>query len=89
MAYIKLQAMTARSVTPSDTANINTTADAVTPNQNFGCTLYVGTGGTLRVTTVGGDDVTFQNIVSGTFLPVQVVKVWQAGTSALNILALW
>jgi hypothetical protein len=51
--------------------------------------LYVGTGGTLKVTTAGGDDVTFTGIVAGTFVPVQVVKVWATGTSASNIIALW
>lgn len=56
--------------------------------QNTGCVLYVGTGGDLEVTTAGGDRVIFVGVPSGTFLPVQVVKVWNTGASA-DIIALW
>lgn len=56
--------------------------------QNTGCVLYVGTGGDVRVTTAGNDIVTFVGVQNGSFLPVQVVKVWNTGASA-NILALW
>lgn len=54
-----------------------------------GCVLYVGTGGNLHVLTHGGDDVVFANVVGGTFLPVQVIKVFASGTAASNIVALW
>jgi hypothetical protein len=54
-----------------------------------GCVLYVGTGGNLHVLTHGGDDVVFANVVGGTFLPVQVLKVFASGTAASNIVALW
>lgn len=56
--------------------------------QNTGCVLYVGTGGDLVVTTAGGDYVGFVNVQNGSFLPVQVIKVWNAGTAG-DILALW
>ena len=56
--------------------------------QNTGCVLYVGTGGDVEVTTAGNDKVTFVDVQNGSFLPVQVVKVWNTGTSA-DILALW
>lgn len=58
-------------------------------NNKEGCVLYVGTGGNLRVLTAGGQDVTFANIIGGTFLPVQVLKVFATGTAASNIVALW
>ena len=51
------------------------------------CVLYVGTGGDLEVTTAGGDVVVFVGITSGTFLPVQVIKV--NGGTAADIIALW
>ena len=54
-----------------------------------GCVLYVGTGGNLHVLTHGGDDVVFSNVLGGTFIPVQVLKVFSTGTSAANIVALW
>lgn len=56
--------------------------------QNTGCVLYVGTGGDVKVTTAGNDIVTFVDVQNGSFLPVQVVKVWNIGASA-DILALW
>ena len=54
-----------------------------------GAVLYIGTTGTLRVTTVAGDDVTFQGVNTGTFFPVHIKKVWLTGTTATNIIALW
>ena len=85
MAYQKLQVGRAASVTPSDTVNI----PSVSGGNNNGCVLYVGGAGNLKVKTVGGDEVTFVGINTGTFLPVQVVRVFSTGTSATNILALW
>ncbi len=85
MAYQKLQAGRAASVTPSDTAKI----PSVSGGTNNGCVLYIGGAGNVKVETVGGDEVTFVGINTGTFLPVQVVKVFATGTSATNVLALW
>ena len=51
--------------------------------------LFIGVGGTLRVITAGGQDITFNAILGGTFLPVQVIKVFKTGTSATNLIALW
>ena len=56
---------------------------------NFGCVLYVGGVGDVRVLTIDQDDVTFFGVQTGTFMPVQVVKVFATGTSATNIVALW
>ncbi|MEX1383648.1 hypothetical protein [Lutibacter sp.] len=85
MAYQKLQAGRAASVTPSDTLDI----PSVTGGINDGCVLYVGIGGDLTVTTTGQDVVTFVNIQDGTFIPVQVLKVLSTGTTATGIIALW
>ena len=85
MSYQKLQAGRAAAVTPSDTVNI----PSVTGGVNNGCVLYVGGTGTLKVTTIGGDDVTFTGVPAGTFIPVHVVRVWSTGTSATSIVALW
>jgi hypothetical protein len=52
------------------------------------CVLYVGTGGEITVTTAGGDVVNFIGIASGTFLPVQAIKVHPI-SSATDIIALW
>lgn len=85
MAYQKLQVSRAVVVTPSNTVDI--TSPSGGPND--GCVLYVGTGGILRVLTAGGDDITFQGVPNGTFIPVQVVRVFATTTTALNIVALW
>jgi hypothetical protein len=85
MAYQKLQAGRAASVTKSDTVDI----PSVSGGENNGCVLYVGTGGILRVLTVGGDDVTFTNVPNGSFIPVQVLRVFASTTTATNIIALW
>ena len=56
-------------------------------------TLYVGTvgaGATLKVRTAGGDDVVLDNLVQGTTIPLQVVRVYNTGTNAaFNIVALF
>lgn len=57
--------------------------------QNFGCVLYVGGVGDVRVLTVDQDDVVFSAVQTGTFMPVKVVKVFSSGTSASKIVALW
>jgi hypothetical protein len=85
MAYQKLQASRAAVVTKSDTVDIPNPGNGAVE----GCVLYVGTGGILRVLTAGGDDITFQGVPNGTFIPVQVVRVFDSTTTALNIVALW
>jgi hypothetical protein len=56
---------------------------------NNSSVLFVGTGGKLRVITAGGQDITFDQILGGTFLPVQILKVFKTGTTATNLIALW
>lgn len=52
--------------------------------------LYVGTGGSILVTPVDGDTtVSFKNVADGTILPLQVTKVWNTGTTATDIVALY
>jgi len=56
-------------------------------------TLYVGTvgaGATLKVRTAGGDDVVLDNLVQGSTIPLQVVRVYNTGTANVsNIVALF
>jgi hypothetical protein len=88
MAYQKLQVQRAAVVTTSDTVNIPYVGgDGTTPS--WPCTLYIGTGGNLRVLTEGNDDVIFVNVLGGTTLPVNIVRVFTTGTTASNIVALW
>lgn len=85
MSYQKLQVGRAAAVTPSDTVDIA----AVTGGSNNGCVLYVGGAGDVKVLTIGGDEVTFSAVTGGTFMPVQVLRVYSTGTTATNIVALW
>ena len=85
MAYEKLQVSRAAAVTPSDTDNI----PSLSGGANNGCVLYVGGAGNVRVLTAGSDDVTFTGVNAGTFLPVQVLRVYSTSTTATTILALW
>jgi hypothetical protein len=55
-----------------------------------GCYLYIGgAGGDVAVITIGGEEVTFFSVPTGTVLPVQVRKIPTTGTSPSNIVALW
>jgi hypothetical protein len=56
---------------------------------NPGCYLYVGGAGNVAVTTLGGDEVTFNAVPIGTVLPVQVSKLKSTGTTATLVNALW
>jgi len=56
--------------------------------------LYVGTHPgsgsiTLKVRTEGGDDITFHNPPEGSFLPVQVKRVFRTNTTVTDVLALF
>ena len=58
-------------------------------DSNPGCVLYSGTGGDIRVLTSSGADLTFVGTAPGAFIPVQVKRVFDTGTDAESILALW
>lgn len=51
--------------------------------------LYVGQGGDLRVTMLGGETVTFANVPPGTLMPLRVTRILATGTTAAMILGLW
>jgi len=86
MSNFKLQGMRASAVTPSNTVNIpNVTGSPRTQP----CVLYIGTGGSLKVLTEGGDEIMFTNIQDGTFFPVNVLRVFASGTDATGIIAIW
>ena len=67
---------TAAAVTPSDT----------NPQQYRA--LYVGGAGNVAVKTLGGNSVTFQSVPAGAVLPIEVIAVLAAGTTATNIVGM-
>lgn len=79
--FIVNQATNASSVTPSDSVDI-AGSTVETP-----ATLYIGTGGNIKVDTIGGDTVTYSNVIGGAFLPIQVKRVYATGTTATDIIA--
>lgn len=66
-----------------------TEAYTIYADDNNGCVLYAGNTGNVRVLTVGNDDVTFVGIPAGSFVPVQVKRVFATNTTATDIVALW
>jgi hypothetical protein len=46
-------------------------------------------GGILRVLTAGNDDVTFINVIAGSFFPINVKRVFATDTTATDIVAIW
>ena len=50
--------------------------------------LFVGTGGDVRVTTVNGHDVLLKNIANGSLLPISVKRVWSTNTTAGDFIGL-
>lgn len=65
---------------------------AITPHDTNELTrvpraIYIGTGGTL-VATVGGTDLTFKNLPSGSMLSVRASKVKATNTTATDLIGL-
>lgn len=72
-------AYNAAGVTPSDSSDLPKTA--------FG--LYVGQTGDVKITTLQGLVVTFEQLASGVIHPIAARRVWASGTSATGIVAVW
>jgi hypothetical protein len=71
-------------------------------NSAEGCLLYVGSSlspmtlagsyTTVKVKTVAGNDVTFNNFPVGNYLPIQILQLFLTGTDAVsrnNCVAIW
>jgi hypothetical protein len=50
--------------------------------------IYVGAGGTLHVTMVSGDTVTFTNVLGGMIYPLRATHVLATGTTATGLVGL-
>jgi len=74
------------------TGSNNNDAIIIYANENEGCIIYVGDtsgGGDLNVETASGQEVIYKNVPQGSFLPVQVVRVNAALTTASELIANW
>jgi len=68
----------AAAVVTSDTVNFSTPS-----------VVFVGGGGTVRVLTAQGSDVTFLGVLAGSILPVQVARVFASTTTATNMVRIF
>ena len=74
----------------SDTLFVNGETIAGYTDQPHVCrAIYVGVTGDVKVTMAQGNEVTFQGVVGGTVLPIQVNQVHATGTNATGIVALF
>ncbi|MEL6584042.1 MAG: hypothetical protein AAFQ36_09440 [Pseudomonadota bacterium] len=64
-------------VTPHDTNNLSNVPRA----------LYIGGAGDVKVDAAGSGTVTFAGVYG--WLPVRALKVYDTGTTATNIVAVW
>lgn len=71
----------ANAVNPSDTTD--------DPSGPY-CALYIGTASSsnVKIKLAAGDVVTFMNVLQGTILPMQCLRVFVTGTTASNIVGL-
>lgn len=71
-------AQRAEAVTPADSTDLSA------PARGF----YVGGAGNVKVTMVGGVDVTFTGMLAGVHYPYAITKVFSGDTTASNIIVL-
>ncbi len=62
------------SVTPDDSADLPHVARA----------LYIGVSGDVRMTTIGGTDITYKSVPVG-FFEHGATRIWVTGTTATDI----
>jgi hypothetical protein len=79
MADLSDPADHAEALTPSDTTTLGETPSA----------LWIGGGGDLRVTMMGGAVITYAAVPDGTWMPIRVRRVWSTGTTASDIVGVW
>jgi len=51
--------------------------------------LYLGTAGDVKLTTAGGDTVTFKGLAAGIIHPIRATRVFATGTTAADILGVY
>jgi len=75
---LEMPAVHAAVITPNDSTDLT----------NFPRALVIGTGGTLKVDTVGGETAIILTVVSS-ILPLMVTRVYATDTTATDIVGLW
>lgn len=88
MPTTTFQGYNAQELTPDDNNNITIGGTSIDNLENGVC-LYIGGSGNIKVTMLSGQIVTFVGLVAGSFLPIQIKKLWATDTSATNIIGLY
>lgn len=89
-AYSVVEFITTNTLTLADAISAASTPYSIYKyNYYEAAVLQAGSAGDINVETVGGDIVQFFGISAGQFIPVQVLKVLNTGTTVTNIIALW
>lgn len=80
----------------TQTTDPYTNAAAITPSDSTDLTyvtrgIFVGDGGAKHIAVIMQDSgtVTFENVPTGTFLPIRVTRVKTTGTTASKLIAVW
>lgn len=73
-----VSAYDAAAVTPNDSTDIRPTRG-----------LYIGGAGNIKVDMALGSTVTFVGLLAGSFIPIQVKRVYSTDTTATDIVALY
>lgn len=84
-----LAGLIAASEMSAPAANAAAVTPSASPLANPSRAVYVGTGGALNVTMVGGQTVLFGNVPDGTTLPIRVTHILAASTDADDVVSLW
>jgi stage V sporulation protein SpoVS len=74
----------AQAITKSDSVNIATVGAGAKVDA-----IYVGGAGTIVAVFANGETATITGALAGTILPISVVRVNSANTTATNLLALY
>jgi hypothetical protein len=69
----------AEAITPSDDADLAAATRAI----------WVGGAGNVQVTMLGGQEVVFVGVQAGSLLPIRVVRVHEASTTATNLVGIY
>ncbi len=72
-------AFSAAAITASDSTDLANPVRAI----------YVGGAGSVVVTMVAGNDVTFSGLPAGMILPIRAKRVKATGTTATGLVGLW
>lgn len=69
--------------------SVDTTLSDHIITHGYTTALYIGSSGSIKVRMLEETDLVFARVVSGTFLPLCVTKIYSTGTTASDIIALW